>query len=859
MTPKTVQNSLTGATPSAGTLRCENLRPGNGDLLVAAVMPGEIPVELPEGGRLVAAVDHPALGTVGFFDRIRPETEGLKERYGYAILSSPTPAVKILGEAPRNIRQAILSDHSTILLLSDDAVHRIAVSSGDSPVQCAEIPSPEPPQMVFSIGDSVNYTADIGRRRLSGTYPNAVSALSPSDARAIVAQAVRTASAQMDANAFVGRFAQSVMARCRFLDAAGRTVCITPPQLVAPPAGPSFTSVSGHRISDDGRECYGGQMNVSAFTLNLAAPTKIPGHIYDRIEEMEVEVSAPLHTVDYRDYKVSLNERPAGRVDVRFSPTGPAAGRGEADCGLRRVVETVLAAPDTLAFTAVKRIRRPLDTEGATWAVKPSPAWLDDYAAQCDAIKSMPSKTQVHSDIDTLCSLPNGFAAATAVKISDAIYFGGITPLITPLPSPAAFLTGVEETDGPANAWVEVQTSSRMRRFVSSCRLDLPDSPAPGSIRVLPLIALSIPDAVRLSLWVVAPGGTLHHIMIPLQSSPCGRYAWHVTPDGLPEPLIVSSAVRFQHPTVVYSEKYSFPGGIIGLSGATGKTVAASAEAIAGEIHALHPSVRAASAWESSRSRAMLFASDGVHMLTVSGNSTAASPYPCSIALDLIDSRPIVSHRSVAPTPGTGFAAAAVAGGVLTLYRSGKVFPLSAPHNPLSEVGFDPVNNDLWLLDPALGQPVLFPGCCNATSASTALPEGHFHFSAITASRLFSTPSLLIAETDDALLLSTARPSPQTLTVDYLATIPVPDTSRQRLTLSVDMVSSAPVPQMSLLSPSGQTLCSINLSKAFLPTVVRSIIVPPTVSHPSLPPQNLKIRLHGPVSPGFRLGKMELK
>lgn len=649
------------ATHDFTVVKCHNLRPVGGD---AALEPVGLPREMPSGGRMPVARYEPADG--------RSAVVVYRDGSRLLILNRGIEADSF-DVGTTDFTVVLRAD--TLHIYSGGCCRRRRIASGRF-----ENLDATPPAARLSARQVAQVSATIASTRLSMAYASGASLLAADVDRvgALCADAYRRLDAEARA---AGLWWMPVLMALRTLDADGREVARTMPQLVCPPGFAPFDGGVEFKSPDD-RTLH--QQVVIRPVWEVAL--EVDDAPDDATYTIEVLAAPALQRIDPdAGFDVEMRRRADDtyfcRAMARSSPVGvwPGAPSARAD-----FLERAVGCFDAMA-TVVKavtvgggrpsprtRVASPLagsvagDIRAIRAALKPRATaagllpWLDCMHGYAGRLVAAGATAAVMADI-SVCPFAGYPAEAFAATRSTAA-------------APWDAVACVTFADGSGS----VVTSSG----TGGAPLDFN-----------PVVGYPSPEAVSLFL-AVRSGGEVRSATFALRPDASRRRAIHVEPglDAAPLPDVSATLVipavtppAMRHADYIAIESDKAPARCIDASRM-------------GRINALVAARHSQGAWEYGRERFIAFAETGIYSVVVAADGRSAS-------MSLLDSRRCGSRRLVAVA---GDVIYAVASGALVEIRGSRVTTMRSGVRA-DALAWDGTRHELWLIGSATDVEVLAP------------------------------------------------------------------------------------------------------------------------------------------------------
>lgn len=699
------------------TIRCDNVRIRDGRLGCVA-LPKRLDIIEAQGmpgGRLLDVVESDRLGRIGIFDKVGGT------HLGYALIDGDR-RIRVLAPSPGDVTGARMLSGRLLVILSPSGVMEVEVNDNSLEWKGSADGCPD---FRFEVYDLSVRQVSIAGRRLGGSYGEGSSRLNASDSSVMIRDAREAIGAVMDEAARRGLFAQGVLARYRLRDHEGRTLFVSVPVLLTHPRGLNFIDECQAIMSEDGKSYDDWTLQAGEFRVGLRMPDTVEYDWGRLVSDVVVEMSPPVHVIGRENGGAcELRARAAGGFSVVYRPGGAPSSVGTAPDRASGVIETMLAAGDTL-FSRVAVVGAPFGRGGMRVAVDPPVTMCGDLDSQIAAISaperhSFPPLTMS----EALVRLPNRFGAASVARCGTNVVWGDIT--VSRYAGMPCDVLAAETAD---ESWEGMVVTEFTDRTVVVRRCG-GETGAPVSL--YPLICYPSPDAVKITVTVKTASG-LRKGEYPLHSALSGCCSLWMSDDSRYNRLEVAQGDL--QPAVSTGTSVRMSGALVVTKGGDmGSVTAVLPSASAGRIAALVEMPRRGSAWEGGMLRIGMLATDGVSVVSVNDGGDRIRVQP-------VDSRGVSGSSAVTATTTPGASVVAVAGGDLVKIDSSVATTLVKGIGE-SCVAWDNADSELWVVNPDEGFPRVIPGC----------GDSHYRLTSLLAGRMWTTSRGLIVEDDEGLL-----------------------------------------------------------------------------------------------------------
>lgn len=347
-----------------------------------------------------------------------------------------------------------------------------------------------------------------------GTFQTTVSACPVADVGSACVRAYLDLAADAAA---AGAMIQPVMARCRLLDARGNLLHLYPETLVSLPGGSQLLAPFVFTAADGADSVRALAVSVRAWRLRVDVAESLPAPWCDIASRLEVEVSPQFHPLDPVGFaRVDAVSQSEIRVSLPGRERGLSSSLPASSVAL---VRRCAARFGRVALTAAV-IRHPFRTPFSHTFTPPSRGSVEkEIAFFADALAE--TLTVIPADT-ALMAVPNSFTASALASDNGAVLWANVRPVRFSGHSPACFAAA---TGG--RRWTGRLKTEFADGACTVARVEGSDNP----LRLSPLLSHPSPDAVRMTLSVLADGDTVPRgLSVPLTPDASGSSSLYVSP-----------------------------------------------------------------------------------------------------------------------------------------------------------------------------------------------------------------------------------------------------------------------------------------------------------------------------------------
>lgn len=669
--------SVNNETPTAdGVVMCRNMRPADGtlDRLVPVDDMAAVASGLKEG-RVLGVLDHSAFGTAA----VVADGQAVKVITG---IGDPSAENKTFLLPLKSAPLCFLHDRDgSGIVMTESGPWRLEWQRDAFELHDL---TETPPETSVAIGAEIPVTVGVPGATLKDDYTRSTSELSQTDSRALARALVKAYAVLVDKTSHAGYRVEPFLVRCRYQDAYGCDVYVSPAKLMLPPSGPALLDEQRCDVTEGRREAF--SIAAQAFKTVVSTPDADEAWA-QRVATLVVEATPCLPLVNVSALSVD-NRLAIENGSLRFFMPGASADMApDTVCVVRRL-EMMLSRFETLA-TEVMRIDDPFGAGASQQKTLEVKTDSTEVHSRTVAVLKTLSKlekqrsTKRQQRIDRLVariSLPHRFvASAGALNGSSALWTG-----ITEIPSRGWSIDEWSLTTDNATAWqacVIVEMTDKSRRAVWSGQ-----GAAGAPLTITPMLYYPSEEAVAFEIRVATAAGVAVW-RSGLQALPGSGIAvargFGLTPVALNYRPDEDFAVAPHTLLPVHHRAMAVSVGADDLLSAAGAVEVAWAD-----IKAATAATATTSAWDYSRNRFYLFGSGGIAMAVVNDSSAIVSVQSLS-AKGVADARHIATDASASGVT-------ALAGGSLVRIKGSTVTDLGGwlPAE-VSALAFD--GSDLWI------------------------------------------------------------------------------------------------------------------------------------------------------------------
>ncbi|WP_301347161.1 hypothetical protein, partial [uncultured Duncaniella sp.] len=353
--------------------------------------------------------------------------------------------------------------------------------------------------------DMTAVSADIPAVTLKGSYDTSSRTLCDAD-RTTLDKGMRDAYLRLcDLARLQRRYIQPVVARYRLIGDGGDVIYTSAPVLISPESGLQATHASILLTGEGFRQMSGARLTATGYTVGITYSRTPDAEWLSRVRSVEVLVSPQLHPL-VTGLPGTFTRTGSSTTQLTFTHTLPGVNPlddpGSSSSRLTRCITSIIDNADT--------------------TLRSSPAEDDtsEEMARLQSIISIPSTPPTPDSIMRVrLSPPNTFTAGCTARSGDLIAWGNLTAIPFDgytLPEMSAKVIA-SESSTPTAVQVTMQDGSTV---VSQTVVH-----KQSVTSLSPLLVYPNPDARLITLIAGRRSVTL-----PLTPSPCGRWAYYLSP-----------------------------------------------------------------------------------------------------------------------------------------------------------------------------------------------------------------------------------------------------------------------------------------------------------------------------------------
>ena len=490
---------------------------------------------------------------------------------------------------------------------------------------------------------TVNETSlpfNTGTLKLTREYNSLPENLDPADSRSLTDMITSVIESTADRATLDHVFTAPVLFRYRLLGDGGRVLFTSVPRLHVP-SGRHAPS-SPLRVAPDGKTIPQALSSIEGFGIEVNLPPVTSALVRNSVERVELQLSRQLHIsiADFLSLSQVRRENSSCALDI-YIP------RYATHATLESEVLKILKAPDE-NFTTSATLFSPFSSSSSQRVIlSPLPVRINDEKTVRTSSTPLPFLRYLNYHDHGATVGINDAHRRLLADIHLRRYRGASLPY---------FINTGETLDNIET--VMTVTFENGDKIVSSRY-----TRSERDIFLSPLLVYPDPAARKIEIQLCDSDGTNRYASFPL--SPVDDViACYINPGLQPIPLTHSASTpEFIIPAST-GIKASFPGHLLTVENGNSVSVTSIGS---GKIHSIKPVCNpSASAWEASRSRFHLLASDGIYALSLNGGTLLAPRQ--------LDSRPVLRPDATAILSTTnGNIHYAIAGGDLVTIESNRV------------------------------------------------------------------------------------------------------------------------------------------------------------------------------------------
>lgn len=692
--------------------RCHNLRPdasgglrGTGTPATIATLPGAIPVKggaltLSDGGRCIITHHQGQLKAV--------TESGIKE---LAPLDRPPSTVMLSGD--------------TLIVMPEDS-SPICIPMGTAGTSSGTRGTRQTTVITLTRMDMTAVTAEMAAVTLKGSYDTSSRTLTDTD-RATLDKGMREAYVRLcDLAHLQRRYIQPVVARYRLIGEGGCVLYTSAPVLISPEGGLQATRATLHLRGEGFRQTSGARLTATGFTIGLCYSRTPDAEWHAKVRSVEVLVSPQLHPLS-TSLPGTFTRTGSSTGQLTFTHTlpglDPLEPPGSPGGHLAMCITSIIDNADT----TLRQTHAVRDTLGEISMLK-SIAALPVSAPTADRL------------MQVRLSPPHTFTARSAARSGDLVAWGNLTAIPFDgytLPEMASE-TAVSTGSTPTAVQLTMHDGSTVVSQAVMYKL--------SALTLSPLLLYPAPDACSITLIAGKKSVTL-----PLMPSPCGKWAYYLSPDLTPVSFTDDTQGFVTPPSAPGLHRY--PSGIAVSHESSPLIPLAASAGDASELHSLLPSMRHSNSLTAQTARFHALGTGGISSVTLNERRTRISInqlYACSIT----------DYRSATPIPG---GVAALTGNRLIAVTGSRQPYTILDGIPQGMLGWEDSRGELWVI----------PGGDREISVIAADGKSLHTRASYGVTDILSSPQSLILVTGDGKLMdASAEDNTAEGTAGYAVTVP---------------------------------------------------------------------------------------
>lgn len=525
------------------------------------------------------------------------------------------------------------------------------------------------PVAEISATDSLTVSADVDRRKLSGTPGSARFEASVADCRNATSDFLDAYSAIRRKANNAGRFIQPLFVRYRLLDKSDNLLHVSPPILIE---GPTENVLSKQLVFDSESPAIEKHtVEANAFALAI----KFDGTPDDRVAAMIVDTTPEIDRIDF-DGRVVLRQ-------VSDSLTGGSMIRIDAPRLSANACSTLIAGmADNLErlFTPVARIERPFSTRRHSVTLERlTVAPETDYKAVSRRLGSL--ETVGLSPDETLLrsiSPPHSFTSEISTFNGPAILYAGLKVRRFAGYDIRHFICGT--SDVPWRAAITVEFSGGDETVVQTS-----EGSANAPLSLVPMLSYPSSDATAMTISL-RRGDVNFRRRFTLTHSVGQNLSYYLSPDMNPITFDGFETDSYIIPAAVGNMK-TLPGVVASAKTSDPRNPVSALTAQFSKVNACTAADGNSSGWENSKSRFLIFTSSGIHKATIDSKGRLGQ-------LNRIHNATVARRSAVAVTPDFGTMALTSGGDILKI-KGTAVSPVGRGDGTM--LAYDRRNRELWI------------------------------------------------------------------------------------------------------------------------------------------------------------------
>lgn len=556
------------------------------------------------------------------------------------------------------------------------------------------------PALTFEVYSEMQLTADVGSRKLSGSYSSTSARLDAADSEALKSDLVDAYGRLTSMAAASKLHTQPTLARYRLLDASGATVHLSNPVILNAAGGFQAAGEFHCALSADFSQRQSTVISATTFKVRLRGSVAAQSYAASLVDQLLIELSEPIHPVDASaDQASRISRRAANDYQLYFRMPGTGIGMSQADDRLDSLTLRHVEAHDRIFLTAAT-IRSPFSS--TTLEVDVDPLDTGDWAAQksrqAKAIATTPARTG-RQNLMAMFQRPNRFTAAVCASSGDLTLWGNLASLESECCTVESLAA---KFDGDVN-WTAVVSVIAADSTVIASQVSQGSTKAPSALN--PLIFHNSPTAARLTVQIKT-ASSVKSATVNLAPSANRSFAYYLSP-GLKPIELAETSSRFVVPEAV-PVSHEFSGYVAVTSSDDPFNPIDVVKASTGVVTAIADAGRRSSSWESTARRFYVFTDRETRLIGVRDSMKI-------VDLGQIDRRGVDTPTAVAVTTDDDFPVAAIAAGDLIGLSRGTVTtllsaealsaamtgatPESVAKNATLSLGWDVADRALYIAD----------------------------------------------------------------------------------------------------------------------------------------------------------------
>lgn len=580
--------------------------------------------------------------------------------------------------SPSGRPSAVLSTSSGLIVMMGEGSAPMCLSfraGAWSWRSLAELPAP----LAIVRKDEDTLSVRLPAGRLRGTYSSRSDTLQPDDAATLRKALVGAYRSVGDLAASRRQFFQPVMARCRLRGHDGSVLYVSPPVIIAPPAGQQLTGAD-FTLSGDGFADYSAvTLTARTFSLTLRQCAPLADEWRRLVKSAELLVSPQFHPLDESleaDFTFGRFTTTSLTLSASLPGVNPSVEGAAPGSAFRSQAEAMLAHIDE-ALIPVASARYDSATDCWVGAERPFYTSAADTASGIKALRAILAlpADKLGSDAAAMAAIsaPHSLNADIVAASGDCVALGRLSVSRFPgwLPGEAA-VTADEGTGAVPMACKVIFADGSTSVRSGLCSNFCPDS-------LSPLLVYPSGDAVGLELY-----WDRRSLRLSLTPDPSGRFSYWLSDSGAPVGAD-ENMPAFILPAADPALRH-FPGMVAVGSAASPLTPLALTRISDDAPAAIAAAPSQSGAWDAGSTRFYLFGPEGIRSLTVNAARTR-------LTARSLDARPVDSAEAVCVMDSRGVAV--IAGGDLLCLSGQRVATLRS-FVGAGSLGWNPVEGELY-------------------------------------------------------------------------------------------------------------------------------------------------------------------